>query len=815
MAYLLIAIVSLPLAAAIATACIGWANRGRNVEWLSWITIGAFAASFVASVFLFVAFRGYSAEARQSQVRGIEYVAHLWTWAATPLAHDQEPAQPEPAAPWTQTSASARSFSVDVSLRADSLTIAMLMMVTFVSTLVAIFASSYMHGDSGYWRFFSYVGLFVFSMTMLVSVSNFLLLFVFWELVGACSYLLIGFWFTKPEAASAGMKAFLVNRVGDFGFALAVFLIWTSFGTLNYHDTLVEPETGASQYVDFEETLDGKDVDSLAFQPGVLGKSRNGIAYAGGGLGVAICLLLLVGACGKSAQFPLHVWLPDAMEGPTPVSALIHAATMVTAGVYLVARCTPLFMAAPDAQAAVAVIGGLTALMAGVIAVTQTDLKRVLAYSTVSQLGYMFMGLGAGTFAGITAGMFHLITHAFFKALLFLGSGSVMHAMGNVIDMRRFGGLKEKMPITHWTFLVGSLALAGVAPLSGFWSKDAVIAAVHERSHVEHHGGGHDEAPLIEVSTNGAWVEDAAVAPQWRAARERWAAVYLWVYRGALLTGFLTALYTFRAYFMTFHGPVRVPPEAAGHDHESPPMMWQPLVTLAVLAAIAGLWFDRTYFESGPTHYFGEFIASSPSLSGVMVGATRHGYEFHWDEALLNTCIALGGAGLAAYLFLGDSTAADFFGNLFQFEWPSKLGDVESAARLRNSEWVQIFRRDAERLYLGWLANWIGSALLLLLLVVTAPLGLLRMISPYRLSHNKFYLDEIYQVAIVTPVKFVARAAFAFDRWMLDGLVDWLGQLPKTVGRLMRALHMGLVQFYALVTVLAIAVLILIRMLWI
>ena len=481
MGYLHVAVVALPLAAAVLTAVLGPLTPARQREWVSSLTIAAIAASFVFSVVLLGQFRALTDPSGPAQ-SGTERVTTLWTWAATPQAHPDPLWEPQPPTE-IPVAGGAQDFRVDVTLRLDALTLTMLTMVTLVSTLVAVFAAGYMHGDPGYWRFFSYIGLFVFSMTMLVSVSNFVMLFVFWELVGVCSYLLIGFWYRKPEAVAAGKKAFLVNRVGDFGFALAVFLIWTAFGTLNFHDTIIRADTGAVDYVDADLLSGGfGPVANLrgVFQPGVLGKSRSGVAYVGGGLGLTICLLLMLGACGKSAQFPLHVWLPDAMEGPTPVSALIHAATMVTAGVYLVARCTPLFMASPAAQVVVAVIGGGTALMAGVIALTQNDLKRVLAYSTISQLGYMFLGLGVGSFAGVAAAMFHLFTHAFFKALLFLGSGSVMHAMGNVIDMRQFGGLRRIMPITHWTFLIGCLALSGVAPFAGFWSKDAIIAAVHE-----------------------------------------------------------------------------------------------------------------------------------------------------------------------------------------------------------------------------------------------------------------------------------------------------------------------------------------------
>ncbi|MEX0819965.1 MAG: NADH-quinone oxidoreductase subunit L, partial [Pirellulaceae bacterium] len=484
---LLILIPALPLAAAIIVAIAG---PKLLKQWSHVPVIVALVASFVCSLGLLSEVSRQSTAAKPEHAAldnaGFERVVTLWTWANVAEAYDQDrPAYGSSASSIPENGL--RDFRIDVTLRADALTAIMLSMVTFVSSLVAIFGAGYMHGDRGYWRFFAYIGLFVFSMTMLVAASNFILLFVFWEAVGVCSYLLIGFWYEKPDAVSAGKKAFLVNRVGDVGFALALFLIWTNYGTLNFHDTRADGETNQVLVAHaMESQLAGDapgDDDSLVVR-GVLGRWRIAANdYATGNVALAICLLLLLGACGKSAQFPLHVWLPDAMEGPTPVSALIHAATMVTAGVYMVTRCTPLFMASPEAQLTVACVGAFTALLAGLIAMTQYDLKRVLAYSTVSQLGYMFLALGTGTLAGISAGMFHLFTHAFFKALLFLGAGSVMHAMGNVIDMRRFGGLRKRMPTTHATFLVGCLALAGFPLLSGFFSKDSIVAAVHQRVH--------------------------------------------------------------------------------------------------------------------------------------------------------------------------------------------------------------------------------------------------------------------------------------------------------------------------------------------
>ncbi len=386
--------------------------------------------------------------------------------------------------PFSQRS---RDFKIEVTLRADPLTAIMLAMVTFISTLVAIYSIGYMHGDPGYWRFFSFIGLFVFSMTMLVSVSNFVLLYVFWEAVGLCSYLLVGFWYQKPEAVAAGKKAFLVNRVGDFGFALGLFLIWTTYGTLDFHDT---PSPVARSHGHRESAATLASVQTI----GVLGQTRLAVpaerrvtSAARWARPSACCFCS--GACGKSAQFPLHVWLPDAMEGPTPVSALIHAATMVTAGVYMVARCTPLFVAAPQAQHVVALVGCFTALLAGLIAVTQNDLKRVLAYSTISQLGYMFLSLGDRRAAG------DRVRHV-----------SPLHArvfQGPVVSRRgkrdaRHGGRRRHAAVRRpaaadaghiLDFLVGCLALAGVWPLAGFWSKDGILATVYEQ--IERTGTGH------------------------------------------------------------------------------------------------------------------------------------------------------------------------------------------------------------------------------------------------------------------------------------------------------------------------------------
>lgn len=387
----------------------------------------------------------------------------------------------------------------------DRLTAVMLLVVTGVGFIIHVYATGYMAHEGGYYRFFAFLNLFLFFMLTLVLAANFLLLFIGWEGVGLCSYLLIGFYFRRNSAAVAGNKAFIVNRIGDFGFSLAMFLIVIVFGTL-----------------DFQKVF------ALAAERPV---------ETAGGILTLICLLLLVGATGKSAQIPLYVWLPDAMEGPTPVSALIHAATMVTAGVYMVARSSALFLKAPIALEVVAYIGLATAVFAATIGLVQNDIKRVFAYSTVSQLGYMFLGLGVGAFS---AGIYHLMTHAFFKALLFLGAGSVIHALNGEQDLQKMGGLRSKTPITFATLLCAGVAIAGVPPFSGFHSKDAILLAAH------HH------------------------AP--------------WMYWVGVATAAMTAFYVFRALFLCFFGE----PRGDHHAHESPPVMWAPLAVLAVLSLAGG-----------------------------------------------------------------------------------------------------------------------------------------------------------------------------------------------------------------------------------
>jgi len=420
------------------------------------------------------------------------------------------------------------TFSVDAAIQLDQLSLLMMMIVTGIGFLIHVFSVGYMRDDAGYPRYFAYLNLFVFFMLVLVMGSSYGLMFVGWEGVGLCSYLLIGFWFSDKEKSDAGKKAFIVNRIGDFGFLVAMFLLFATFGTLDFEPIFVEAET---------------------------------LAYAGG-LVTAITLFFFLGAAGKSAQIPLYVWLPDAMAGPTPVSALIHAATMVTAGVYLVARSSVLFALSPVASATVAGVGVLTALFAATIALQQYDIKKVLAYSTISQLGYMFVGVGVGAYA---AGVFHLMTHAFFKALLFLGSGAVIHAMHHALhhthshddpqDMRNMGGLKAHLPITWITMWIATLAIAGIWPFAGFFSKDEII---------------------WQTAAFGG----AASAP--------YPLLYGLFWAVALVAAMLTAFYMTRMMVMTFHGANRTGAEEAKHLHEAPAVMWIPLAVLAVLSVVGG-----------------------------------------------------------------------------------------------------------------------------------------------------------------------------------------------------------------------------------
>ena len=484
-------------------------------------------------------------------------------------------------------------------------------------------------------------------------------------------------------------------------------------------------------------------------------------------------------------------------------------------------------------------------MLAGVIALTQYDLKRVLAYSTVSQLGYMFMALGAGTFAGITAGMFHLFTHAFFKALLFLAAGSVMHAMGNVIDMRQFGGLRKRLPITHWMFFVGCLALAGVPPLAGFWSKDTIVAAVHERSHELTHEAelrdGSDDAPpshqggqpqdgqggsanrylaqnemaLIPVAlyteTTG---HSSALASLSQEQLRRYAWIYQLLYYVAMFTAFLTAFYTFRAFYLTFYGEERIPPQAGNHAHESPPLMWVPLAVLATCAVLAGLVFDHTYARVGPMHSFAEFLSHAPSLADGAVKATRGPYEFHAMVAGISSAIALSALLIATYLYLGDRREILWLKSILDFELFSRNLDVDGVSRRSKIGWINAVHRQACELNLGWLSSFVGNIFLMVALVLTTPFLVGRRLSPYNLSQRKFYFDEIYLLVIVLPMRVLGSMCYVIDRWVVDGVVNAIGRAPLRLGAIMRPMHLGLVQFYALAMVLAMLVFVAAKIVW-
>lgn len=466
-------------------------------------------------------------------------------------------------------------FKVSVGFLIDPLTAVMLMVVTCVGSLIHIYSIGYMHGDKGYYRFFAYLSLFTFSMLMLVTANNFLQLYFGWEGVGVCSYFLIGFWYEKKSASDAGKKAFIVNRFGDFGFALGIFMIYLTFGTIHYVPVFSEVHKYAAQTIN------------------ILGLEVNLITL--------IALLLFCGAIGKSAQMPLHVWLPDAMEGPTPVSALIHAATMVTAGVFMVSRCNAIYNLSEVAMNTVAIVGAVTSLFAATIACVQNDIKRIIAYSTLSHLGMMFLACGVGAYA---AGIFHLYTHAFFKALLFLAAGSVIHAVGHN-DIQRMGGLKKYMPITYVTMLLAALSAGGIPGLAGFFSKDEIIwSAFASHSHVG----------------KFVWVLVTAVA-------------------------FFTPFYSFRMIYMTFHGKFRGTHHEEHHLHESPAVMTIPLMLLAIGAVACG-WVGIPTILGGGAH-FAHFL--KPVLGHP---------EFHGTHAQelgimgLSTSIALIGLLLAFIFYL-------------------------------------------------------------------------------------------------------------------------------------------------------------------
>jgi NADH-quinone oxidoreductase subunit L len=535
-----------PLAPLLGALIAGLMGRIIGPVWSHRITIALVFASLLASIVIFV-----------DVLEGNTYNGTVYTWLVTGDAR------------------------FEVGFLIDQLSATMMVVVSFVSLMVHIYTIGYMHDDPGYQRFFSYISLFTFSMMMLVMSNNFLQLFFGWEAVGLVSYLLIGFWYTRPSAIYANMKAFLVNRVGDFGFLLGIAMVLMYFGTLDYAAVFTQAPEIVNEQIEL-----------------IPGSSWLVITV--------ICILLFIGAMGKSAQFPLHVWLPDSMEGPTPISALIHAATMVTAGIFMVARMSPLFELSENALSFILIIGGITTLFMALVAVVQDDIKRVVAYSTLSQLGYMTVALGASAYS---AAIFHLMTHAFFKAVLFLGAGSVIIAMHHEQSMQKMGGLKRYMPITYGTMFIAALASAGVPGFSGFFSKDAIIEAVYFAN-----------IPGVDFA-----------------------------YFCVLATVFVTALYTFRLIFMTFHGQPRMDTHTKEHLHESPWVVTVPLMILAIPTVAAGWFIGPIVFGD----YFNNVIYVSPQHNAIeKLGAEFSGIGGMMVHALSTAPFWLSTAGIFSAWFL-------------------------------------------------------------------------------------------------------------------------------------------------------------------
>ena len=635
-------IVALPLLGFLINGLLGKKiNSERASGLIGSLSVGF---AFLAACAVFIDMAG-------SPVEGRSRVLQLYTWVA------------------------AGRLSVNIAYQVDQLSILMTLIVTGVGFLIHVYSIGYMRSDRGFWRFFAYLNLFIFMMLNLVLANNFLLMFLGWEGVGLCSYLLIGFWherkfdtggYREGEATTsdAAKKAFIVNRVGDFAFLIGMFLIFSTFGSLSFDDVFARAAAGVTTG---DRTM------------------------------VWITLLLFIGATGKSAQIPLYVWLPDAMAGPTPVSALIHAATMVTAGVYMVARCSILYALAPVSMQVVAGVGLATALMAASLGVVQNDIKKILAYSTISQLGYMFLALGVGAFA---SGVFHVMTHAFFKALLFLGAGAVIHAMGGEQDIQHMGSLKGSMPKTSRTFLIAALAIAGIPPLSGFFSKDEI---------------------LFRAFTNGS--------------------PYLWLI--GWFTAALTAFYMFRLYFLTFEGAPRW--EHGKHPHEAPPVMTVPLVILAILSAIGG------------------FLGIPRSLGGT--NAIEAWLEPVFERANAHLAAGREVTPLGEYALMAASLVVAAAGIYF--------------AR-------RIYRERRE------VADRIRSSLA----------GI------YNLLWKKYFVDEIYDRAIVAPTVALSEKLLwkAVDVGVIDGIVNGTAHLMGRLSGVLRRLHSGVVQSYAFAFVIGIIV---------
>lgn len=616
------------------------------------------------------------------------------------------------------------SFGADIAFLLDPLSSVMILVITGVGFLIHLYSTSYMSEDPAKWKYFAYLNLFVFAMLLLVLGKNLLVTFIGWEGVGACSYLLIGFWYTDEEKAKAGQKAFIVNRVGDFAFILGILLLYTETASFDYL-VIHEMATNASTAVKLAP------------------------------IALPVVLLIFIGCTGKSAQIPLYTWLPDAMAGPTPVSALIHAATMVTSGVFLLSRLNAIVTISHQAMWVIAIIGAATAFFAATIALVQTDIKRVLAYSTVSQLGYMFLAIGVGSFTGA---VFHLMTHAFFKALLFLGSGSVIHAMGGEQDIRKMGGLKAYMPITRITFLIGCIAIAGVPLFAGFFSKDLILWGALSNVHVFEIAGAFQGIPPIEYLTST--VAPSIASNNVLEVNMGTRAVHTLVFIFGLLTALMTAFYMFRLYFLTFEGTCRADQHTKDHLHESPIQITIPLSVLAVLSIFGG-W-------TGWPHVISYFFKSVPGLNGETLSDDMLLFE-HWLAPVFETSMKY--------------RIANQFGDQYKpWEWTAMgLGTAAAFTGIGLAAFFYLKRPDIPAR-----------------LVESLAVG-------YRVLVAKYKIDEFYDATFVRGTILAGKGSYEFDRNALDGLmVNGVGFMADAGGRILRYLQSGDVQKYATYIVLAI-----------
>ncbi|MFP4597475.1 MAG: NADH-quinone oxidoreductase subunit L [Persicimonas sp.] len=684
-------IVLFPLIGAIINGLLGPKLPGKIVDWVANAAIlMSFFFSMVATWALFKNAQTVTVDGEEVTTFGrATYVAYEWIYSG--------------------------AMSVDISFLLDPLSAVMILVITGVGFLIHLYSVGYMAEDPAKWRYFAYLNLFVFAMLLLVLGKNMIVTFIGWEGVGVCSYLLIGFWYTDEAKAQAGQKAFIVNRVGDFALLAGLFILFY--------------ETGTFDYVELEQ-LATTSATAMTLLP----------------IALPVALLIFIGCTGKSAQIPLFTWLPDAMAGPTPVSALIHAATMVTAGVFLISRLNYIFSMDPIIGVIVATVGCLTAFFAATIAIVQNDIKKVLAYSTISQLGYMFMAVGVGAYG---AGVFHLMTHAFFKALLFLGAGSVIHAMHHEQDIRKMGGLKNWMPITRWTFLFACLAISGIPIFSGFFSKDLVLWSALTNAHI---------LAVPEVVADGITMDlltSVAASPitsEGAVDIAGWAVGFHWfIYIMGLITAGLTAFYMFRLYFLTFEGESRASDEVKSHIHESPPAMAIPLIVLGGLSIVGGLtgwphfmvpaegtlhdimlalelWLDEVWLVADSFRYVGRFGA--------------HPYTAELIVTLVSVAVGASGIGLAWFMYL---------------KRPGLPGQIVDRVR-----------------------------------------GL------YRVLENKYWVDEAYDFAFTRGAINTGKGMTWFDQYIVDGLVNAVGWLAEQLGRILRSLQSGNVQRYAVYITLAV-----------